>query len=117
VRLKRGHGEELEIDAVRECAVPEALGGQSAGLVLFDRKVDRLVEAEGHAVGVGLAEVICAEGCGYLVEAVLAAARIELFPGNFSLVEQGLRGAVQCGCPLPVAQVAGDGSSGDHAGW
>jgi hypothetical protein len=45
-----------------------------------------------------------------LVEAFLAVACVKGVPRDSGLVEQGLRGAVQDSCPVPVTQIAG------HAG-
>jgi len=42
-----------------------------------------------------------------LVEAVLAVARFEFLPRLSGLVEDGLRGAVQQGRPVPVGRVGG----------
>ena len=80
--------------------------GLRAGRDSVEGEADGLVEAEGHAVGIGPLELLVAQGCYRLVEAFLAVARVEGVPRNSGLVEQGLRGSVQHGCPVPVAQIA-----------
>jgi hypothetical protein len=49
-------------------------------------ELDDLVEAKCHAVGVGLLELLIAEGGTCLVEAFLAAARVERIPPVSDLV-------------------------------
>ena len=72
--------------------------------------VDGLVEAERHPAGVGLLELIVAQGRASLVEAFLAVARRGI-PRSSGPVEQGLRGAVQHGCPVPADRSAPAGIS------
>jgi len=53
-------------------------------------EVDGLVEAECPAAGVGLLELLVAEGRTCLVEAFLPAARVERIPPGSDLVHQGV---------------------------
>jgi hypothetical protein len=70
-------------------------------------EVDGLVEDEYLAAGVGLPELLVTEGDTRLVEAFLAAARVERIPPGSDLVHQRVLGAVQDGCPVPVTWVSG----------
>jgi hypothetical protein len=65
--------------------------------------VEGLLEAERGAVGVGPAELLLAEVRTYLVQAVLAEARLAWFPPLSGPVKKGLRGAVQHRRSVPVA--------------
>ena len=58
-------------------------------------------------MGAGLPELFIANGRGYLAQAFLALLRLEPLPRKSRLVEQGLRRAVQHGCPVPVTDVGG----------
>src|SRR5580692_3481796 len=70
--------------------------------------VEGLLKAERRAVGVDQVELLLAEAGTYLVQAVLAVARLASLPLFSCLVEKGLRGAVQLAGPAPIAQVAGE---------
>ena len=71
-------------------------------------RVEGLLEAERHAMGVDPLEVLLAEAGTRLVEAVLAVARLAFFPPMSGPVKKGIRGAVQLACPVPVALVGGE---------
>ena len=79
-------------------------------------EADDLFEAECSAAGVGLLELLVAEGRTCLVEAFLPAARVERIPPGSDLVHQGVLGAVQDGCPVPVTQVGGQGREPEDGG-
>src|SRR6516225_1191159 len=66
-----------------------------------------LVQAERHAVGVSTFQLRIAQVFAGLVEAVLAAARVELLPRTAYPVEKCLCDAVQHTGPVPVAGIAG----------
>jgi hypothetical protein len=65
--------------------------------------VEGLLEAECEAFGVDPVELLLAEVLTHLLEAVLAVARLALFPPLSGLVKKGLRGAVQLTGLAPVA--------------
>jgi len=79
-------------------------------------QVEGLVEAECHALGVGLLELLLAEVGAHLVQAVPAVARFKRLPRCSRSVEEGLRGAVEHGGLAPVTRVrgqAGQAETGD----
>jgi hypothetical protein len=71
-------------------------------------RVEGLPEAERGALGVDPAELLLAKAGTHLVEAVLAVARLALYPPFSRAVKKGLRGAVQFTGPVPVAQIGGE---------
>lgn len=71
--------------------------------MFFEGHVEGLLEAERGALGVDPVELLLAEVRTHLVEAVLAVARLALFPPLSGLVKKGLRGAVQLTGSVPVA--------------
>jgi len=82
-------------------------GRRSGWVGLTGGQVEGLAGAEGHAFGVVLLGLLLAQVSAHLVEAVLEVARFEFLPRLSGLVEDGLRGAVQQGRPVPVGRVGG----------
>jgi hypothetical protein len=62
--------------------------------ILCEGEVSGLVEIERNAIVIGSLELFTPEGCVKLVEALLAAARVERLPWKSGLVEHGLGDAV-----------------------
>ncbi len=82
-----------------------------------ESQVESLLQAERHALGVGPLQLFLAEMRTCLVQAVPAVTRGGYLPGIARPVLKGLRGAVQRGCPVPVARIAGqEGQAEEGAG-
>src|SRR5262249_35172515 len=83
-------------------------GRWSGGPRRWQGQVQGLVEVERPAGGVSLLKSLLAEPGTDPVEAVPAGAHFGLLPGFSGSLDQGLRGAVKLGCPIPVGHIPGD---------
>ncbi len=80
---------------------------RSARARLWESQVEGPLRAERHALGVDPLQLLIAQARTRLGEAVPAVVRRQFIPLTAYPVEKRLGGAVQRGCPVPVACIAG----------